>query len=57
MTPVQLKLSKGCEKTFSRGRFANIAIRTSPTSAMTISVYPDEEKAERALEIRAKRIG
>ena len=34
-----------------------ISIRTSPTSAMTISVYPDEEKAERALEIRAKRLG
>ena len=33
-----------------------ISIRTSPTSAMTISVYPDEEKAERALEIRAKRL-
>ena len=33
-----------------------IAIRTSPTSAMTISVYPNEETAERALEMRAQRM-
>ena len=33
-----------------------IAIRTSPTSAMTISVYPNEETTERALEMRDKRI-
>ena len=33
-----------------------IAIRTSPTSAMTISVYPNEEIAERAFEMRAQRM-
>ena len=33
-----------------------IAIRTSPTAAMTISVYPNEETAERALEMRAQRM-
>jgi hypothetical protein len=33
-----------------------ISIRTSPTSAMTISVYPNEETAQRALEMRSKRI-
>ena len=33
-----------------------IAIRTSPTSAMTISVYPNEETVERALEMRAQRM-
>ena len=34
-----------------------ISIRASPTSAMTISVYPEEEKAARALEMRSKRLG
>ena len=33
-----------------------ISIRTSPTSAITISVYPNEETAERALEMRAQRM-
>ena len=33
-----------------------IAFRTSPTSAITISVYPNEETAERALEMRAQRM-
>ena len=33
-----------------------IAFRTSPTSAMTISVYPNEETAEQALEMRAQRM-
>ena len=33
-----------------------IAIRTNPTSAMTISVYPNEEIAERAFEMRAQRM-
>ena len=33
-----------------------IPIRTSPNSAITISVYPNEETAERALEMRAKRM-
>ena len=33
-----------------------IAFRTSPTSAISISVYPNEETAERALEMRAQRM-
>ena len=52
----QQSYQKDAKRLFTEANLL-ISIQTSPTSAMTISVYPEEEKAAQALEMRAKRLG
>ena len=52
----QQSYQKDAKRLFTKANLL-ISSQTSPTSAMTVSVYPKEGKAAQALEMRTKRLG